>query len=397
MVPRPSRRALLVTLAGLAAGPRAWGAEGDYFPPRHDWVRAEPRALGLDAARLADAVGFAQAHENPAPRDQSLALAQSFGKAEPYFGGQIGPTGVRAAANGLVIHRGRVVAEWGDTSHVEMTHSVTKSFLSTVVGLAWQKGLIRSTDDRVARYMPAGIDLFASPHDAPITWEHLLRQTSDWQGTLWGKPDWADRPEGAKPEDWPQRELHEPGKHYKYNDVRVNVLALAALQVWRRPLPDVLREEIMDPIGASSRWRWHGYDNSWVEIDGRRVQSVSGGGHWGGGMFIDAWDLARFGYLFLRRGQWAGRQLVSREWIAKARTPGPANPEYGYCNWFLNTRRKSLPHAPESSVTFRGNGQNIVYIDWEHDLVAVVRWIDTTESLDTFIGRVLESLPPVAR
>ena len=392
MAQHPSRRALLLALAGLAAGPKAWAAEAAYFPPCHEWARAEPRSLGMDAARLADAVAFARAHDNPAPRDQSLALAQSFGKSEPFFGGQIGPTGVRGPANGLVIHRGKVVAEWGDTTHIEMTHSVTKTFLSTVVGLAWQKGLIRSTDDRVAGYMPAGVDLFASPHNAPITWEHLLRQTSDWQGTLWGKPDWADRPEGAKPEDWPQRSLHEPGTHYKYNDVRVNVLALAALQVWRRPLPEVLRDEIMEPIGASSRWRWQGYENSWIEIDGRRMQSVSGGGHWGGGMFIDAWDLARFGYLFLRDGQWAGRQLVSREWIAKARTPGSANAEYGYCNWFLNTGRKSLPQAPESSVTFRGNGQNIVYIDWEHDLVAVVRWIDTTESLDAFIGRLLAAL-----
>jgi hypothetical protein len=51
----------------------------------------------------------------------------------------------------------------------------------------------------------------------------------------------------------------------------------------------------MDPIGASTTWRWHGYENSWIELDGRRVQSVSGGGHFGGGMFISAWDLARFG------------------------------------------------------------------------------------------------------
>jgi CubicO group peptidase (beta-lactamase class C family) len=392
-----TRRKLLRLVAAFAlvsctAGAQA--AEPAYFPPRHEWQHASPQQSGMDAARLADAVAYAQAHDNPAPRDQALALAQSFGKAEPYFGGQLGPTSERAAANGLVVHRGRIVAEWGDTHHVDMTHSVTKSFLSAVVGLAWQKGLIRSTDDRAADYMPPDVDLFKAPHDAAITWEQLLRQTSDWQGTLWGKPDWADRPEGAKPEDWPQRTLHEPGTHYKYNDVRVNVLALAALQVWRRPLPEVLREEIMDPIGASSRWRWTGYQNSWVDLDGHKLQSVSGGGHWGGGMFIDAWDLARFGYLFLRDGAWDGRQLVAREWIAKARTPGPANAQYGYCNWFLNTGRLSIPAAPASSVAFLGNGQNVVYIDWENDLVAVVRWIDTSESLNEFVARLLASLRP---
>ena len=96
----------------------------------------------------------------------------------------------------------------------------------------------------------------------------------------------------------------------------MNVLALAALHVLRRPLPEVLREEVMEPIGASSTWRWHGYENSWIDLDGRKVQSVTGGGHWGGGMFINAWDMARFGYLFLRNGTWNDRQIVSEKWIA---------------------------------------------------------------------------------
>ena len=126
---------------------------------------------------------------------------------------------------------------------------------------------------------------FDSEHNQKITWDHLLRQTSDWQGTLWGKPDWADRPEGEA-STWMTRTRNEPGSVYKYNDVRVNLLAFAALQVWRRPLPQVLRELVMDPIGASNTWRWHGYENSWVNVDGVMVQSVSGGGHWGGGMFI---------------------------------------------------------------------------------------------------------------
>lgn len=350
-----------------------------------------PEQVGMDATALAEAVRFAKTKENPAPRDQALAWAKSFGVSEPYFGGLIGPTKVRAPINGLIVRRGYVVAEWGDTQSVDMSHSVAKTFLTTVVGLAWQKGLIRDVTDRVGGYMPRDVELFDAPHNQPITWDHMLRQTSDWQGTLWGKPDWADRPEG-KPEEWPARKLHAPGTRYKYNDVRINALALAALHVWRRPLPEVLREQVMEPIGASSTWRWHGYDNSWVEIDGQRMQSVSGGGHFGGGMFISAWDMARFGYLFVRNGKWKDRQIVSPEWIRMARTPGSANAEYGHANWFLNPGRKRLSAAPESAVTFNGNGQNIIYVDTQNDLLIVVRWIDNGPALNEFIGKVLAAI-----
>jgi CubicO group peptidase (beta-lactamase class C family) len=383
---------LLILSGGLGAGAQPKTPAGaPYFPPRGEWQRRTPEQAGLNAAALAAAIEYARANENPAPRDQALAQAQSFGAAEPHDA-IIGPMSERGAMNGLVVYKGSVVAEWGDTQHVEMTHSVTKTFLTTVTGLAWREGLIRDVNDRVRGYMPPFVDLFEAPHNQPITWDHLLRQTSDWQGTLWGKPDWADRPEG-KPSEWSNRKLYEPGEHYKYNDVRVNVLALATLHVWRRPLPAVLREEVMNPIGASSTWRWLGYENSWIDLDGAKVQSVSGGGHWGGGMFISAWDMARFGYLFLRGGRWKDRQIVPENWIAMARTPGRANPEYGYANWFLNPGRKPLPAAPESSVTFRGNGQNIIYLDGDNDLVVVVRWIANGPPLNEFIGKVLGALP----
>jgi CubicO group peptidase (beta-lactamase class C family) len=321
----------------------------------------------------------------------ALFLATTFGRNEP-FDTPIGPVKPRGSANGLITRHGYVVAEWGDPRRVDMTFSVTKTFLTTVVGLAWQRGLINDVNDYARDYMPPGVDLFEAPHNQAIKWDHLLRQTSDWQGTLWGKPDWADRPEGATPADWPNRKLWDAGTHYKYNDVRVNVLALAALHVWRRPLPDVLREQVMEPIGASSTWRWYGYDNSWVELDGQRIQSMTGGGHWGGGLFIDAYDMARFGYLFLRQGAWKDKPIVSEKWIQMARTPGPANATYGFANWFLNTGKKPLPSAPESAVYFEGNGANIVYIDWENDIVAVVRWIRGGGALNEFVGKMLASI-----
>ena len=144
----------------------------------------------------------------------------------------------------------------------------------------------------------------------------------------------------------------------------------------------------MDPINASNTWRWYGYENSFVVIDGQIMQSVSGGGHWGGGMFINARDMARFGYLTLRKGKWKDKQLLSESWVKMATTPTPAQPTYGFMNWFLNTDKKLLPSAPASAFYHLGNGTNMVYVDPENDLVVVARWI-TGNSMNEFIGKVL--------
>lgn len=396
-----SRPAVIGRAVLLAAVACAWAAAailfaapppqgtGPYFPPRGDWAARDAASLGFDQTRLDAAVAYAVANENPNDKDLEKDIPRTFRREAPY-NALIGPAMPRGGSSGLIIRRGFIAAEWGDTRRPDMTFSVTKTFLSTVVGVAHDRGVIRSVDDRVAGYMPWNVDLFRSEKNAAITWDHLLRQTSDWQGTLWGKPDWADRPEGETPADYPNRRLYAPGERYKYNDVRVNVLALAALHVFRRPLPEVLRESIMEPIGASSTWRWEGYDNAWIELDGRKMQASTGGGHWGGGMFISAHDMARFGYLFLRNGRWNGEQLISEKWIGMARTPGSANPAYGYMNWFLNTDRKPIPSAPATSVTFRGNGQNIVYVDWDNDLVVVVRWLNGP--LDPFFARVIGAM-----
>jgi CubicO group peptidase (beta-lactamase class C family) len=389
--------ALVLAVGAVVLGAAPQTVLPKYFPPRGEWQKREPANTGFDKAKLDEAIAFAIANENPNTKDLALDIPDTF-KSEAPYNTVDGPTQPRAAANGIVIRHGFVVAEWGDTARTDMTFSVTKTFLSTVVGLAVADGKIKNVKDPVGAYMPQGVDLFLSPHNASITWDHLLRQTSDWSGTLFGQADWADRPpRGQKPEQWVNREMHEPGTFYKYNDVRVNVLSLATLFVVKRPLPEVLKERVMDPIGASNSWHWEPYEKAYVTIDGKRMPSVPGGGHHGGGMFINAWDLARFGYLFLNNGRWSGKQIVPESWSAMAKTPGTANPNYGFMNWFLNTPdpktgRGPLPATPATSVTFQGNGQNIVYLDWDHDLVVVVRWIRNGTALNDFLGRVVAAV-----
>jgi CubicO group peptidase (beta-lactamase class C family) len=376
-------RVLLQFLILLSISPLALA--GDYYPDRHQWQTHSPEAAGFEPEALQAAVAFARAAAVTEPADLHQVITDSFAPREPDFR-ILGPTGPRAGDAGIIIKGGRIVAEWGDVHRVDMTFSTVKSYLATVWAIAWRDNRIESLDERVGRYVRDG--KFDSGHNAAITWRHLLNQTSDWSGTLWTIHDWADRPEGDDPQTWPKRQLHEPGSRFKYNDVRVNLLAWSLLQVLREPLPAVLRREIMDPIGASNTWRWHGYDNSWVELDGLKMQSVSGGGHFGGGMFISARDHARFGLLMLRRGSWDGRRLLPDSWFEMLRQPTPVQADYGLM-WWLNTDRERIPAAPESAYWAAGFGGNYVYVDECNDLVVVLRWIP---DLAGVIERVLGAL-----
>lgn len=400
---------LLLFLFRVETNAQAPSNPQPYYPGNWDeWEMMSPETAGFNASKLQEAIDYAISMESNNPRNMEINHYGTFGR-EP-FGDGIGPFKSRGEMTGIIIKNGYIVAEWGEPFRVDMTHSVTKSFLSSTVGLAWDAGLIRDIHDPVGPYMapillldevynrdkgaevgePHVVEPFQSEHNQKITWDHLLRQTSDWEGTLFGKPDWADRPSGDRAE-WQTRERNEPGTSWEYNDVRVNVLALAALNVWRKPLPQILKEQLMDKIGASPTWRWHGYENSWVLIDGVAMQSVSGGGHWGGGMFISARDQARFGLLTLRNGQWKDVQILSKEWITMATSPTSVRENYGFMNYFLNPGQEAMPAAPESAFWHLGAGNNMVYVDQENDLVIVARWIQG-EGMNGLVERVLAAL-----
>jgi len=358
---------------------QADGERAGYYPPAgEDWARCSPAEAGFDPDGLAAAVAFAVAHESPIPYDLEHWISSGGAIVGAPDRVLVGPTKARGPANGVVLRGGRLVAAWGDPRQVDMTFSVTKSYLATVAGLALDRGLIRDVHDRVRDYVDDGG--FDSPQNAPITWHHLLQQTSEWAGVLWDKPHEVDRPGSV------DRRLGPPGTFFEYNDVRVNRLALALLRVWRRPLPEVFRELVAEPIGCSDTWQWHGYRNSWVEIDGVPMQSVSGGGHWGGGLWIHALDQARFGLLFQRRGRWQGRQLISERWLDLMTTPCPLEPTYGYL-WWLNTNRTFSPGAPATGFAAMGAGGNMIWIDPAHDLTIVARWLDR-DRRDELLGLV---------
>ncbi|MCC5863226.1 MAG: serine hydrolase, partial [Gammaproteobacteria bacterium] len=347
-------------------------------------------ARGFAAGAVPAAVAGAGAPAVTEPADLYQVVYNHFAPREPDFR-ILGSTRPRASDSGMIVRRGYVAASWGDLDRADMVFSVAKSFLSTVAAIAVDDGFIVDLHRPVGELVQT--QHFQGRHNSQVTWHHLLQHTSEWGGTLWDIPDWADRPEGDDPEAWPERPLQTPGTRFKYNDVRINLLAYGLLEVLREPLPVVLRERIMDPIGASRSWRWEGYRNSWVAVDGRQVQSVSGGGHFGGGMFISTADLARFGLLFQRRGAWQGQQLFDEAWIDALREPTEVMPAHGYL-WWLNTGRERIPRAPESAYWAAGFGGNFVYVDEEHELVIVLRWIPDLEGVVTRILDALQDSAP---
>jgi CubicO group peptidase (beta-lactamase class C family) len=359
-----------------------------YLPPKGAWERKDAASLGIDQSILDKAVQFAKDNEIKWPIDIERGRV---GNDAPEWDAKLGPFKDRGGPAGLVIKDGYIVAEWGDIERVDLTYSATKSYVATMAGLAFDKGMIKSTQDPVIDY-EAGksitmaatgepVDGFDTDQNRGITWEHLLQQSSEWEGTLYSKPDvvdWNRSTSGTGTDDAGEtgrQERKAPGEHYEYNDVRVNRTALALLAVWGEPLPGVLKREVMDHIGASNSWIWHGYgENSTVNLDGLVTESVSGGAHWGGGLWVNTLDHARFGMLYLNRGRWGDRQIISEKWIDMMTVPSANNPLYGYM-WWLNTGH-GLNRASESTFAASGAGGNVVEIDPEKNLVVVTRWCE---------------------
>ncbi len=358
-----------------------------YFPSLTNWKTSSPKKQGLNEVQLTKAIEFAKANEYKGERDLRIPIAKAYVR-EPYFK-IVGPTKERGGPAGVVLRNGYIVAQWGDVDRVDMTFSVTKSYLATVVGLAVDEGLIKDTNDKMITYVSD--TTFSSEHNSKITWHHLLTQSSDWSGNLFGMYDWADRPpKEGKIEDWKNRKMAEPGTVFEYNDVRVNLLAYSLLKTWRRQLPTVLKEKIMDPIGASSTWNWYGYETSKVKINGTEIESVSGGGHSGGGLFINTLDHARFGLLFARNGNWNGKQLISIKWIEKMTQSSEANSSYGYL-WWLNRGGEKWDGVSENIFFANGFGGNFIVIDQTNDLVIVIRWLEP-DKIGEMVKLVLSSI-----
>ena len=344
-----------------------------------------------------EAIAYALAHEVTWPRDPTADPARwgVHHDDPPPFNRLRGPVHPRGGVAGVIRIGGDEVAQWGDIERADLTFSVAKTYLGLLAGLAHSRGLLPDANEPVARRLP-GIG-FDDAHNCTVTWAHLLEQTSEWQGSCFGMPDQVEHhrrvshdpkpPTGRKGE---LRALQAPGGYWEYNDVRINQLALALLHLFREPLPQVFEQAVLRPIGAGGNFQWAGYDDAWVEIDGKRMQSVPGGTHWGGGVSISARDQARIGQLLLDGGRHEGMSLLPADWIARMQLPCAIAPFYGWLTW-LNRDGHLFADASRASWFMIGAGGHYVWIDPEHQAVVVVRWLDSTRA-PGFVTRVAKAL-----
>ena len=132
---------LALELVSLVVQPQVQAQQvaAPYYPPPSQWATRTPAQAGFDATALAEAIQFSTANENQTFRDLLLYQAVTYGSREP-FNSPIGPTTVRGPVSGMIVRNGYLVAEWGEPSRVDMTFSVTKTFLTTMVGTGVAEG-----------------------------------------------------------------------------------------------------------------------------------------------------------------------------------------------------------------------------------------------------------------
>ncbi|MFA7665875.1 MAG: serine hydrolase [Burkholderiaceae bacterium] len=341
-----------------------------------------------------DAIAWAIASESPWSREVDGNFGIHHLDPAPW-NRQLGPLYGRGPVSGVIRVDGEQVASWGEPHRADLTFSVAKTYLALLAGVAFDRGLLPDVDAPIVGQLP-GIG-FDSGANRAVTWRHLLWQTSEWTGECFGVPDQVDhhrvveyqrvRPAAPKGE---LRAMQAPGTYWEYNDVRINQLSLSLMHLFRRPLPEVFKEAILTPVGARDPFRWDGYENSWTEVDGQRMQSVPGGSHWGGGISISAFDQALIGQMLADGGVAGGQQVLSREWIERMREPCPLAPFYGMLIW-LNGTQDVFPSAGGRGFFALGAGSSVTWVDPDRRVVAVCRWIEGAK-IDGFVGRVANAL-----
>jgi CubicO group peptidase (beta-lactamase class C family) len=321
--------------------------------PGDAWRTATPESQGIDPARLRNALDYLNAHS-----------------------GGVGTNETVIVRNGSLIWAGP------DANNVHEIYSCTKTFTSTVLGLLATDGAL-GVDDLAVKYLPSLDDQY--PQYASIKLSHLATMTSGYDGLRGdGWTFYETDPETHRAcvlsYTIPGPPLFAAGTSFKYHDPPVHLLGYILTRVAGKSLEEVFRTRVAGPLGMK-HFTWSQYGPR----DGLPFNNPAGTpGPGQGGVSSSPLDLARYGLLYLNKGNWNGRQILSRAFVDRATsTQVPAEIKtryfdltgrYGFFWWTNGIRAdgtRPWPSAPPRTFAAHGAGRNFLFIVPEWNLVIV--------------------------
>jgi CubicO group peptidase (beta-lactamase class C family) len=333
-LPRRGAAALAVFTSTLAAidgcASARPGATAAAFasPPASGWLQyAAPESAGFSSAALEKAFRYADS--------------------------------VRSGAV-MVVYRGAVVAAWGDVSRKLELHSVRKSFVSALFGMAADRGAIS---------LDATLGELGITDRTPLSDAERSARVRDLLAARSGVYLPAAYADASQDRERPPRGSHAPNTFWFYNNWDFNTLGTIYEKAVEPSLYEALDRRLARPIGMQD----------YSPADGFLVYEPGSSIHPAHTIRMSTRDLARFGQLFLQHGAWDGTQVISREWIAKSTTPrsetGVTNRGYAYLWW----TQAAGPVARYPEVDKRklfygsGTGGQLVLVIPSDDIVIVHR------------------------
>jgi len=305
----------------------------DYWPTQ-GWITSPPQAQGMDPEILEKGISLL---EQTFPQPHSLLVVRhGYLVVEKYYG--VGPRTSQDVA------------------------SVGKSVISALVGIAIEQGRIKGLDQKVIDYFPQAVTPGMDPRFSDITIKDLLTMTP---GFYWPETEpvagavvdeWWER--GNLPEELFQLPMvEEPGSVFKYCTACTHLLSAILSISTGMTARDFAQENLFGPLGISSDdWDWlttsYGYNK----------------GGWA--IYLTPRDMAKFGYLYLKHGEWDGNQIISSDWVRESTRRqiklGDSQVEgYGYLWWVTNLQGHPAYYAA-------GHGGQYIYVLPTLDLVVVV-------------------------
>ncbi|MBU0544826.1 MAG: beta-lactamase family protein [Proteobacteria bacterium] len=300
--------------------------------PTSGWKTSTPEQQGMDSAKLMIADEFIQ---NRLPDAFSL----------------------------LVVKNGYLVFEkyysWGSPYKYAAVHSVTKSVISALIGIALDKGYLKSVDQKLIEFFPEYITDDLDPRSKEISLKHLLTMSSGFRWDDRGSNMWA----WSSSSDWfksaiqlPQE--NNPGEVFNYNSATSHLLSGILSRATETSTLDFAKRNLFEPLGVQSAY-WH--------------QDPQGYYIGGFGLGLSARDLAKIGFLYLNNGYWNGQSIVSEYWVKEStdqQIQAFSHPIYGTFGYGYQWWVKKIDGCSSFRAWGR-RGQFIVIVP-ELDLVIVV-------------------------